>query len=360
MANSAIQAASDKNYEQIIDNFHITHQRVAHQHKSLDFSNIGVFGGGPDARSINISGSDSEFRHFHQLRLFIETGNMIKHGAADNTTTIITANLPERIQYSLNSKWSAPLSFFDATTNLLFQMVGKEVTNGNVRSGVPRISGFKIWTGTDPLTLDLTIPVIDDGSDGSGTNLVEALEVLGSLCLPSYNPDEWGFYNPPPSPLNLKIKYTKPLDVSTPGGPEADEVNLATNYSRIMLQLGGILLVDKCIIENLTVTYPNTKAQIMHDYSVSPEYFGRTGVKYLHPLLAEVHLRISTIEAMTSDVYSKMLWAKPQSNQGEGTADVSPVTNLINKAARWATANDENPQPMINEDGTPVAPKIKE
>ncbi len=345
MANSAVQPANE-NYETIIDNFHINKMNRASIHKSLDFSNVGVFGGGADARSISTSGSEAEFRHFHQMRLFIEEANMRKHGDTVNETTIITANLPERIQYSLNSKWSAPLSFFDATTNLLFQMVGPALTDTKVRSGVPRVSGFKIWTGTDPLTLDLTIPVIDDGGNSTATNLVEALEVLGSLCLPAYDPGSWGFYEPPPSPLDLTINYTRPAEGQGLAGQwKDDSISLKTNYSRIMLQLGGILLVDKCVIENMTVTYPNTKAQIMHDYTVKPEYFGRTGVKYLHPLLAEVHLRISTIEAMTSDVYSRMLWAKPQESQGKGVADMKGVTNAFNTAAQWITAADVNVEP---------------
>ena len=285
-------------------------------HKSLDFSNVGLYASNTSA--------EEDFRKFHQMTLYIsfEGGGAISHGAT-HKTFMITSNLPEKLSYSLSSEWAQPLNFGSATTNLLMEM-GTSMT-GSHHSGVSRASTLKVWNGTKPLSLSLTIPVIDDidnggaNENGINTNLVEALEILGSLVLPKrYNSS---FYTSPPSPLGFTIKYAKGID-NQGNIDRGGNYTLSSNqYCRIMLQLGGILLVDKCIIEGVDVTYPNTKTMIKHTYQ--NEFFGKTGNSYLHPLLAEVTLRISTVEALTAENYSKMLWARSQNGMGHGTIDAS-------------------------------------
>lgn len=312
----------------------------ADTYKSLDFSDVAIYG----TKEPTNGWQDENFRHFHQMRLYIDHGRTLHHGAGYNGKTIITANLPERIQYALNSKWEAPLSFGDPTFNLLMQ-IGAHTLDKDIPSGTLRVSSLKVWTATEPLTLNLTIPVIDDGNDLTGTNLVEALEILGSLCLPRYE-GGYGFYTPPPSPLELSIKYdTIAVDKSKREYGKTFPMAIA-NSARIMLQLGGILLVDNCVIESVSVEYPNTKAQIMHDYSKvkNTPQFGMTGAKYLHPLLAIVNLRISTLEALTADTYSRMLWAKPQSEQGKVTADITTATDIANSLIDKFVNNDKKPQ----------------
>lgn len=339
-----------------LDNFYnsvYNGQGTADTFKSLDFSDVAIYG----TKNPTGGAQDENFRHFHQMRLYIDYGETLHHHSGYNGKTIITANLPEKIQYALNSKWEAPLNFGDATFNLLMQVGANKITDSNIPSGTLRVSSLKVWTATEPLTLNLSIPVIDDGDDLTGTNLVEALEILGSLCLPRYGGGAAGFYIPPPSPLSLTIKYdTIALDKQK---REYDKTfTMATaNSARIMLQLGGILLVDNCIIESVSVEYPNTKAQIMHDYSKiknRPD-FGMTGAKYLHPLLAIVNLKISTLEALTSDTYSRMLWAKPQSNQGKVEADITPVTKIANglldKIAPKDDKKNETNQPNTQQVG---------
>ena len=250
-----------------LDNFYNKQYKSknADTFKSLDFSDVSIYGKGDSAGTAS---SDEQFRHFHQMRLFIQTGATYHHNTKGSYQTVITSNLPERIQYALDSKWEQPLNFGDATFNLLMQ-IGSQVAGAGdkIPSGTLRASTFKIWTNTTPLTLDLTIPVIDDGNDLSGTNLVEALEILGSLVLPSYSGASSGFYIPPPSPLAMNIRYgTISTDTKKQNIPR-DFTMATNNYARIMLQLGGVLLVDNCVIERLSVEYPNTKAQIMHDYS---------------------------------------------------------------------------------------------
>lgn len=293
--------------------------------KSLDFSNVAIYGKGT---SITNASDDAKFRHFHQMRLFIDSGQAIHHRAPYAGKTVITCNLPETIQYALNSKWEAPLNFGDATFNLMMQIAGNAISGSKLPSGTLRVSSLRIWTSTDPLTLNLTIPVIDDGDDVSGTNLVEALEILGSLVLPRRGDNAAGFYIPPPSPLSLTLDYgSVSLDPKQQNIPEHYPMATA-NPARIMLQLGGVLLVDNCIVENVTVQYPNTKAQIMHKYN--NERFGVTEGRYLHPLLAIVNLRISTLEALTSDTYGKMLWGRSQADEGKVNADLTKVTEGVN------------------------------
>lgn len=287
----------------------------AEVHKSFDFSNTALFGDNSDFAS----NDDANFRHFHQMRIFVQIPEYLKKTQMElnNTNTLLlTSNLPEKISYNLGSSWAAPLNFGNATTNLLMQLGGSAMGLG--ASGVPRASTLRIWSGTEPLSLNLTIPVIDDGATGSNTNLMEALEILGMLVLPTLNGT---FYTPPPSPLNATITFAKdPIDHSQKGS-----LNLNTGkVGRILVQLGGVLLIDNCVIESVSVNYPNTKAMIMHDYADNKAVnFGKTGSQFLHPLLAEITMKISTIETTTANTYAKMLWAKPQGGQGSLNWDAS-------------------------------------
>ena len=334
-----------------MDNFYISHRNDTTHFKSFDFSDVSVYGTGnkEDAQ-------DEAFRHFHQMRLYIQSGNTRHHTNNFADSTMIICNLPEKIAYSLNSKWEAPLDFGDATTNLLLQMGGSLVDGKNLPSGTLRVSSLKIWTKTDPLTLQLTIPVLDDSHNSSGTNLVEALEILGSLCLPRYE-SSLGFFTPPPNPLNYSIKYTQFWDKTNPEVP----FSFKNNYARIVLQLGGVLLVDHCVIEKVEINYPNTKAQIMHDYSntaASDEHWGRTKNKFLHPLLAEIRLTISTVEGLTSEAYSRMLWARDQTGYGDGnfSTDITNASTWLNKIRNFAVAEESTPLPESNptNNSTPI------
>ena len=293
--------------------------RISH-HKSFDFSNVALFADNGEGGFTE--GDNASLRRFHQMTMYIQVPAVNRHTNYSGTgyeTILITSNLPEQLSYDVGSKWSAPLNFGSATQNLIMQMVGPKFSK-SMASGVSRVTTMKIWSGSEPLSLSLKIPVIDDGNGDSRTNLVEALEVLGSLCLPRYGGA--GFYIPPPSPLRASIKYATDFKEGKPVGTGSFNFAAGGAYGRIMVQLGGILLVDYCIIDGFSVSYPSTKTMIRHDYT-GIEDFGTTGGFYLHPLLAEVTLKISTIEAMTADFYSKMLWARSQNDAGSATVDLS-------------------------------------
>lgn len=295
-----------------------------HYHKSLDFSDVGI----PTGEEGKADKATNKYlRQFHQTRIFVENfGNMNAHGQSseqNNTQTyLISANLPESLSYKIGSSWETPFTQFNnlgsGMPNAIMQFASPAVANalgtGNdFTSGVNRMGTMKVWNGSEPLSLNLSIPVIDDGHGpsqgavGIDTNFVEALEFLGSLCLPKTSGD-LGFYVPPPSPVNLNIKLTK-----NSGG-----TNLHSTYGRIMVQLGGMLLVDHCIITGISVRYPNTKTMIRHYYKGDMGEVGATGTDYLVPLLATLDISITTVEAMTADYYSRMLWLKADNNDEDG------------------------------------------
>jgi hypothetical protein len=305
-------------------------------HKSFDFSNVNSIAGKNDSEARN-------FRRFHQMTLFVDFGGLTTQGKTlPAGTYMVSANLPETIKYSIGSKWEAPLSVgANGMTNLLMQ-VGSKLVGGVADSGIHRVTSMKIWGGSAPLKLSLKIPVLDDGTNsnstqsdnGAVTNLTQALEFLGCLCLPKYDSKDGGlgFYTPPPSPLNINFRY---------GSEKHQAFNFSAVNGRILLQLGSILLIDNCLIEGVEVEYPNTKAQIMHTYTT--ESVGNTiGGQFTHPLLAMVTITISTVEAMTAQGYSKMLWMQPQPGEGKLNSDVSKaaikdtMSNAFNKGKEIA------------------------
>lgn len=293
-----------------------------HYHKSLDFSDVGI----PTGTEAD---ANTYLRQFHQTRLYIQGfSNMNAHGKskAENSTQtyLISANLPEQVQYKIGSKWGNPFSLAEGKgmPNTIMQF-GTGTFTDRASSGINRMGQMKIWEGSDPLSLSLTIPVIDDGhysrqnAIGIDTNFVEALEFLGSLCLPK-NFGALGFYTPPPSPINVDVKITDSM-----------KFKAKSTYGRIILQLGGMLLVDHCIIEGISVSYPNTKTMIRHYYN--PKTMGQvggSGTDYLVPLLATLTINITTVEAMTADYYSNMLWLKTNS-MGQGNVDVGEAINAV-------------------------------
>lgn len=320
------QTNFDTIYSSLINN----QSKGVRYHKSLDFSNVGM----PTVASKAGTDGVKFLRQFHQTRLYIQDyGGILRHSEQDVATCetyLISANLPEQFSYKIGSKWSQPFgSFTSDKVNALLQLGGHQLINDmtstnfgdNFQSTTARISTIMAWNGSEPLSLNLRIPVIDDGhpnesTTGSGlrTNLVEALEFLGSLCLPKGEKSALGFYQPPPSPYDFSF----------------NSKTYSGNHARIMLQLGGMLLVDNVIIKGISVDYPNTKAMIRHWYKEPTTNAGASGSSYLTPLLASVNIDITTSEALTAQTYSKMLWLKTQTDQGSfktSTAEAAKVAN---------------------------------
>lgn len=309
------------------DNIYKTHRNNRLTHKSLDFSNVNI----PD----NQNGGRNDFRKFHQTRIFVQQfGGMQGHCKNQaNGTFMISANLPKSINYNLQSEWSTPLDFMQSDyLNMAAQFIAPKLNAGDrVPSLFNRATTVQVWKGTKPLKLRLTFPVIDDGVTDSRTNLVEALEFLGSLVLPGQG-SKLGFLTPPPAPTSFNVVY----------GEGKDQSYSFTNvsYGRITVLIGGILLLDNMIVTGVTVDYPNTKTLVRHDYTGFGNAVGTGGgQQYLTPLLAEVTLDIETIEAVTKQTYSKMLWLKPQRDMGNIDALNFPeIASTIGNVAK-ATGN---------------------
>ena len=282
--------------------FNQSMQSSCSYHKSFDFSNINI--------------AASSYKQYHQTRIYIQNFDRMTANGNDfgnnNSTYIISGNLPDSFNYAIGSEWGNPLSdIFKGVGNLLMQMGsaalraqnvwenGKKIGN-NIASGINRAANFLIWSGAKPLEIQLKIPVLDDNDYQSScgnvkTNLKEALEFLGCLCLPRLD-GELGFYTPAASPLALTIKKTK----------EDEGFTFSPNHARIMVQIGGMFFIDNCIIKKVSVNYPNTKSLMRREDGT------------LTPVLAEVTINITTIETLTSTTFTKMLWLRQQEGQGKG------------------------------------------
>ena len=289
-------------------------------HKSFDFSNINV-----------TSSGYGQIKQFHQTRIYVKNfkgmttnGNTI---GGEGSTYIISSNLPDSFSYGIGSEWGSPLSdVFKGVGNLILQFgsaAAKQSSNADIRnigskfaSGINRAANFLIWSGAKPLEIQLKIPVIDDNSYQSEcgtvkTDLKEALEFLGCLCLPTIEKNGYGFYTPAPSPLELKLITSR--DTDEKGNVTENSFTMSPNKARIMVQIGGMLFIDNCIIKSVDVNYPNTKGLMLRNDGS------------LTPILAEVTIHITTIETLTSGTYTKMLWRKEQSDQGKATADIDSI-----------------------------------
>ena len=323
--NQAVDTGYTQAYNDALNNKHV--------HKSFDLSNLSMQPvTDPDNKAL---------RQFHQLRIFVKDfNNMRCHGELDKdkaATYMLTANLPESVQYTIGSNWSRPFSSFTSDLgNVLFQTIGRSTVG--IDSGINRVNSLMFWNGSMPLEMNLKIPVIDDGyiydqnATGIQTNFQEALEFLGSLILPS-GTGALGFYTPPPSPLKAAITYND-------DGKKHDLVSVSAEHAQITIALGGMLLLNDCVIKKVTVDYPKTKTMIRHSYRVlNPnERPGQSGSDYLLPLLAEISINIETVQAMTSQAYSNMLWLKDD-KAAEFTAQIpDSVTKYVEET--WNNIKD--------------------
>lgn len=238
----------------------------------------------------------------------------MSHGVRQTNRTktyVISANLPEQISYNIGSIWQQSIdTSFNNTMNNVLQATTSLASEHlewfrslaiSGQSAVSRINTIHVWTGTKPFKLQLRIPIIDDSTADPRSNLNECLEILGSLSLPKEDTNLSYYVAPPPSDaLGSQLLSGK------------------NNVSKIAVQLGGILFIDDCIIEDFSVNYSNTKTMIKHSYSAAQN--NGTARTYLSPLFAELSITIGTFSGLDSDRYSKMLWTNRMSQDAEAAA----------------------------------------
>lgn len=255
---------------------------------------------------------ESEWRKYHLLSIYFNG-----QSSPRIPSFVLQAQLPQQIGYTISSTYTEPLSFASSSiANMAAQMFGRG--GQYFPSASARVSTLKMWEKSTPITLDLEIPLLDDGISGDGTNYMECIDLLSRLVLPQYDGDEskLGMYTPPPSPLALDLKYSK----------SQDSLRLSSERTRLMLQLGGMFLMDHCILESMTITYPNTKAQIRHDYSSIQN--GTFRNNFLLPIMATLKIKISSVEGMTYDTFAKMIGLHAQKDAGLIKADLTQAADM--------------------------------
>lgn len=306
---------------------------IKSKYRTLDFSSVGMFGlDGSNA-------ADVELRRWHQMVMYLYTkdSSLATYNNEGKNEFIIASNLPTNFSYGLSSNYNQPLSSFSnigtGITNMLAQGFGG--------SNVLQAGSIAVWSGSSPLNITVTIPVLDDGWEGDNqngfsTNFMEALEVLSGFCLPS---SPYGSMSDtgekdnkiqravkahalraPPTPVSLDIKYGKKKD---------QQLNASGNFGYITVQFGGMLLVQQCILRSMTITYPNTKAMIKHQYSGSTYYskvHGGGKKHFLTPIIAELTLNFFVPVAMTKDMYRDMLWSNSAAKTSNFSYDTSDWT----------------------------------
>ena len=291
--------------------------------RSLDFSNVGI---------------KNDMRRWHQTIIYIQDVDTLTYNGDSVSTKnyVITANLPESFNYTIGSEYESPIQFGSSVGNLAAQAVTEGAGSGVLKAGT-----IKIWKGSKPMSFTLDIPVLDDGwsaanQNGKATDLMESLEILSCLCLPRYAEKQGEYselaeflsafsYQPPPNPIAATISYKD-------DDGNSQTLKVAGGTGKIMCQVGGMLLVDNCILESIDVSYPNTKAMLKHTYSQSTEIAsGIAGnVEYLTPIIANLKLKFFVPVALSAEDYRNMIWLHRQKNNTTFNIDVSNIGLLNN------------------------------
>lgn len=286
-----------------------------------------------------VNATDVQMKRWHQLTLYISApGGRKYQGNKSFINYTICSNLPESFGYSVGSDYENPLGGIlggSGLVNLAMQLA----TGG---SGAMKLATVKVWKSSKPMSFSLKIPVVDDGwstqQNGAYTNFMEALEVLGTMCLPTYGTNGKGglkeklgsfSYKPPPNPVSGNISWT------WNGTPH--NLPLSTTSGKIMVQLGGMLLVDNCILKNIKVDYPNTKAMIKHQYLSNTYVTQNSGKKvfeYLTPIIANLTLDFEVPYALVSQDFSKMLWLNSNQTGNYFSADINKMVEGVKDTAK--------------------------
>lgn len=330
------------------DRFHLNENNPENKknYRTLDFSSVGLYDGN------NLSADKTAMRRWHQMTLYMEgpsTGGNFSGGKY-----VIASNLPENFSYSITSTYEPPLGSFNSSmTNLILQGLTKGEGSGVIRAG-----SALIWKGTSPLKFKVKIPVMDDAwpgdnQNGFKTDFMEALEILGTFLLPRDIRKKSGdgsklkqfivnnSMTPPPTPLHLnasfKLTKTKSFQAKQPDGTVINDnrseslidFNFQSGHSgNIMVQLGGMLLVNNCVLTQMIVEYPNTKSMIRHEYGDGKYITDNTKIKnYLTPIIANLTLEFTTVSMLTRGDYLNMLWLNPK-GQGGANFTVDPKLDI--------------------------------
>ena len=137
-------------------------------------------------------------------------------------------------------------------------------------------------------------------------------------------------------------------------------------WDRICVQVGGLLLLDWCIIKDLKVTFPNTKAQVLHDFrqrNANTKKASNTSLEngtrfkaHLQPIQAELEVTVSTVMGMTRATFRDMLYQN-ESIEGKADAPQKPVAKTPADEELESLPGYENYQ-FKDSNGQPIVPII--
>ena len=296
---------------------------------------------------------DSQLKQFH-CATFVFRGAGEENANKQNEGAILTMALPNKIKYSFGGKWQSQFSGLGGSGESFIGGMAAALSGGAF-NGTFDISTASAWVGGQELSMILSFPVFDDVGDGSGVNYQEALALLGEATLPSIN--EYGAYHMLPGPTiwqtmekggNIAAQkvsdYIRGSWMDTAFEYVKNAAGLKVNpWQRITLQLGGLLLIDWCIIKRVSVEFPNTKHQVLHSWENIQDDPRKM---HLQPLLANIEVEISTVQNLTVDNFKNMLqlsegdkakdWTKQQQQKAtsERNEAANKIVNSLNEARK--------------------------
>lgn len=273
---------------------------------------------------------NSQLKQYH-CATFVFRGITPSDVCKQNEGAILTMALPNKVKYSFGGRWQNQFASLSGGSEALVGGLVQSLTNGSF-NGAYDMSTASSWVGAQELSMILSFPVFDDVETNSGINYQEALALLAEATLPSVS-SVTGAYTKLPGPTvfnklteNTQGDEANKIGKAVKGAAQtvdgwtnnalsdafewiAKEADLQSNpWQRITLQLGGVLLLDWCIIKRVSVEFPNTKHQVLHSW---PE--GSVRHQHLQPLLANIEVEISTAQGLTVDKFKDML----QLSEGE-------------------------------------------
>lgn len=286
---------------------------------------------------------DSNLKQYHALTFYLRSTNT-GEGA------IVASMLPESFTYSIGGKYGNPINF--GKTDLVSAFF-QEISKGNLslRFGV---NTAQVWNNTQPMDIVFRIPVFDDSGTKTHVNYQEAIDLLSEAILPSIGAD--GQYESTPGPSIITAlewnathgKHTRASSLMSSlqsKGADKIQANLGgeqKHWDRISVQVGGMLLLDWCIIKNLKVTFPNTKAMVLHNYRTNDGASMHKDYNYyahLQPLQAELEVTVSTVMGITRMTFKDMLYLTESHKEAQTQADKDTSATDISNAERRAQEN---------------------
>ena len=335
--------------------------------------------------------TESPFKQFHALTFYF------RHTSEDKNKekgAIITSMLPESLSYSIGGNYTSPIRLGGGE---LANAIFREFTGGS-RALEFNVDTSVVWHSPKRLEMVFKIPVFDDSGSGTNINYQEAIDLFGEAILPELG--ESGLYESTPGPNILTaLKYKAATGVATKGAatlsnaiskgekeyadankdnPNARSMRAgdflrgqSQLWDRISIQIGGVLLLDWCVIKDLKVTFPNTRAMVLHDFTGThtEQIDGsrkQTYKAHLQPIQAEIEVTVSTVMGMTRATFKNMLYQTETVEKyinGEKTKTVETPKEQAQQQQqqkpRWPTETYiQNPRPTGYKFGTKQEQKM--